>query len=45
MSFVNGGGIEKSQLVSQKMRNSTGMKGSSPKALALGVGNTGYSGN
>ena len=27
------------------MRNSTGMKGSSPKALALGVGNTGYSGN
>lgn len=38
MPFVNGGGIEKkSQLVSQKMRNSTGMKGSSPKALALGM--------
>lgn len=27
------------------MRNSTGMKGSSPKALALGMGNTGYSCN
>ena len=27
------------------MRNSTGMKGSSPKALALGLGNTDYSWN